>query len=48
MTTIKKSEAYNTGWEAMVQGELRTANPYPTGSWDAGEWFAGWDDANTG
>ena len=39
------SEAYNTGYEAHVQGELRTANPYPAGSWDAEAWLAGWDAA---
>lgn len=45
MSTMTYSEAYNTGYEACLQGEPRTANPYPTGTWDADEWYAGWDDA---
>lgn len=45
MTDVTGSEAYNTGYEAHVQGELRTANPYPAGSWDADAWLAGWDAA---
>lgn len=44
-TTTTRGEAYHTGFEARSQGEARTANPYPAGSWDADEWFAGWDDA---
>ena len=44
MNTIR-SEAYHTGYEAHEQGESRTANPYPVGSWDADEWFAGYDAA---
>lgn len=39
------SEAYNTGYEAANQGELRTANPYLAGTWDSDNWFAGWDAA---
>lgn len=41
------SEAYNTGYEAYEQGEPRsnvTAH-YAAGSWEAGEWIKGWDDA---
>lgn len=41
----KKSEAYNTGYEARVQGEPITANPYANGTWDADQWAAGWQDA---
>jgi len=41
------SEAYSTGYEAAKQGEPRTACPYAAGTctWDADNWFAGWDDA---
>ena len=39
------SEAYNTGYEAAKQGEPRTACPYAAGTWNADNWFAGWDDA---
>ena len=46
MTTINtNSDSYNTGYEAHVQGEPRNANPYPAGTWDADNWFAGWDAA---
>lgn len=40
-----RGESYHTGYEANQQGEARDANPYPTGTWDANEWFAGWDEA---
>jgi len=40
-----KSEAYNTGFEARVQGEPVSANPYPAGTVDAINWSAGWRDA---
>lgn len=42
---MAESEAYATGYEAHVQSEPRTANPYPAGSWDADAWLAGWDAA---
>jgi len=46
MTDINtNSEAYNTGYEAASQGEPRTACPYATGTWDASNWIAGYDDA---
>ena len=46
MTTMTtRGDAYHTGYEARAQGEPRTNNPYPVGTWDAGEWFSGWDDA---
>ncbi len=46
MDTINtNSEAYNTGFEARVQGEPKTANPYPVGTVDADNWIAGWSDA---
>src|ERR1700693_3826431 len=48
MTANEKSQAYHTGYESCVQGEPRTANPYPSGTWDAGEWYAGWDDVRSG
>lgn len=44
--TTTRGEAYHTGYEAHQQGEARAANPYPSGSWDADEWFAGWDAAD--
>jgi hypothetical protein len=37
------SEAYNTGYEASIQHEPRTANPYASGTWESDNWFAGWD-----
>lgn len=40
-----RGEAYHTGYEAHQRGEARTANPYPSDTWDADEWLAGWDDA---
>lgn len=43
--TNDRSQAYHTGYEARVQGEPKSANPYPAGSWDADEWLAGWNDA---
>ena len=43
--TNTRGEAYHTGYEAHEQGEQRDTNPYPVGSWDADEWFAGWDEA---
>lgn len=42
---IENSQAYHTGYEAAVQGEARTANPYAAGTWDAQAWYAGWDAA---
>mgnify|MGYP003394488088 CR=1 FL=1 len=48
-TTINtQSEAYNTGYEAANQGEVRAANPYPAESWNADNWTAGYDDAKGG
>lgn len=44
-TTTQRGEAYHTGYEARVQGEPKSANPYPAGSWDADEWTAGWTAA---
>lgn len=44
-TITQRGEAYHTGYEARVQGEPKSANPYPAGSWDADEWTAGWTDA---
>ena len=41
----KNSEAYNTGYEAKLQGEARNANPYAAGTWDAANWTAGYDAA---
>ena len=41
------SDAYNTGFEAAAQGELKSANPYAAGTWDSGEWFDGFDDGTT-
>ena len=46
MTTKRFSDAYNTGFEAKQQGEPRTANPYGDGTWESGEWFAGFDGDN--
>lgn len=37
------SEAYNTGYEAAVQGEARNSNPYAENTWDWINWFAGYD-----
>lgn len=45
MPTTTRGEAYHTGYEACNQGDDRTTNPYSTGTWDADEWFAGWDAA---
>ena len=36
------SDAYNTGYEAALQGEPRNANPYAAGTWEAANWSAGW------
>lgn len=44
-TTPARSEAFNTGFEAYEQCEPRTANPHGKGTWDAQEWYAGWDEA---
>jgi len=41
--TKQFSDAYNTGFEAAAQGELRTANPYSAVQWERGEWFNGFD-----
>ena len=41
----ERGEAYHTGYEARIQGELRSANPCPPDSWDSGEWSDGWDEA---
>ncbi len=41
--TNTTSEAWNTGYEAAKQGEATTANPYPTGTWDAANWDAGYE-----
>ena len=43
-----RSAAYHTGYEAHYQGEPRSANPYAAGTFDAREWFAGWDDSQQG
>ena len=43
--TNTRGQAYHTGYEAHEQGERRDANPYPPQSWDADEWFSGWDAA---
>lgn len=43
--TNDRSQAYHTGYEARVQGEPKSANPYHAGTWDAEEWLAGWNDA---
>lgn len=45
IATNDRSQAYDTGYEARVQGEPKSANPYPAGTWDAEEWIAGWNDA---
>ncbi len=48
MTTTEinvNSEAYNTGYEAAVQGEARTDCPYAAGTWDRDNWLAGYDAA---
>lgn len=37
------SDAYNTGFEAAAQGELRDANPYSAVTWEHDEWFRGFD-----
>lgn len=44
----ERSEAYHTGYEAHVQGEPITANPYPAGSYDEKEWIDGWMTAELG
>ena len=41
--TNRYSAAYNTGFEAATQGELRDANPYAVVTWDHDEWFRGFD-----
>ena len=41
----KSSDAYNTGFEAYIQGEGRDANPYAAGTWDAKNWLAGFGAA---
>lgn len=41
--TKRYSDAYNTGFEAAAQGELRDANPYSAVTWDRDEWFRGFD-----
>lgn len=40
------STAYHTGYEANVEGEPRSANPYPYNSYDWDQWNDGWDEAN--
>lgn len=37
----ERGEAYHTGYEAAAQGETATANPYPSGTWDAEQWSEG-------
>ncbi len=44
--TKYRGDAYHTGFEAHEQGESRSENPYPRGTWDYGEWFSGWDEAS--
>jgi hypothetical protein len=48
MTTNRDSDAYNTGYEAALQGEPRNANPCAAGTWEADNWCAGWDAATNG
>jgi ribosome modulation factor len=43
VTALVNSDAYNTGFEAALQGEERTSNPYAAGTWDSDAWLAGWD-----
>lgn len=46
--TNRYSDAYNTGYEAAAQGELRSENPYADVTWERDEWFSGFDgDAMT-
>lgn len=40
-----RSDAYNTGYEAAVRGVAQCDNPYPSGTWERGEWNCGWMDA---
>lgn len=37
-----QSEAYNTGFEAANQGEPKSSNPYPAGTWNSDNWIAGY------
>lgn len=39
-----ESEAYNTGYEAAIQGAPKSANPYGPDTYDHAQWDAGWDD----
>ena len=41
----KNSDAYNTGFEARVQNEPVSANPYSGSTVDAINWIAGYNDA---
>ena len=40
------SEARDTGFEARMQGEPISANPYEQSTWEADEWTVGWCDAD--
>lgn len=50
MTTINRSEAWQTGYEAHEQGEPRSAvaEHCPAGGWNAEQWLSGWDAAESG
>ena len=39
------SDAYNTGFEACIQGEPREDNPYHIDAFSRDAWYSGWDDA---
>lgn len=40
-----QSEAFETGFEACMRGEPRSANPYAKGLWTYDQWVLGWDAA---
>lgn len=40
------SEAYHTGYEARLQGELLSSCPYCARTIDRDEWLAGWREAD--
>jgi hypothetical protein len=43
--TNNHGEAWHTGYEACVQGERSTDNPYLAGTWDSEQWAAGFAEA---
>lgn len=44
----ERSEHYHTGYEASSQGEPRSANPHPSGTFNHKEWNSGHSDHSNG